>query len=248
MARVDYDRMAAHYEQARSIALDGLEGWREALAAHLPPAGGLPVLDLGAGTGLFAFALARWFDLDVIAVEPSAGMRAQARRRRPHPRVAQVGGRVEQLPLRARSCGAAWLSTVIHHLDDLPGCARALREVLPAGGPVLVRSAFPGRQDGITLFRFFPGARRIAATFPTVEATVEAFAAAGFALESLRPVSQVTAPGLRALAERVRLRADSTLAPLPDDELARGLAALERAAATEPAGPVVDHLDLLVLR
>jgi ubiquinone/menaquinone biosynthesis C-methylase UbiE len=248
MARVDYDQMAAAYERARSLPLDGLEGWRAALAAHLPPAHCLPVLDLGAGTGLFAGAIAEWFGVGVIAVEPFAGMRERARRRPRHPRVAQVGGRAEQLPLRSGSCGAAWLSTVIHHLDDLPHCARELRRVLRADGPLLIRGAFPRRLERITLFRFFPGARQVAETFPTVEATVEAFAGAGFALESLQPVPQVTAPSLREAAERVRLRADSTLAALPDDEFARGMAALDRGAATEPARPVVDYLDLLVLR
>ena len=79
--------------------------------------------------------------------------------------------------------------------------------------------------------------------------TVEAFAAAGFAFESLQPVPQVSAPGLQAAVERVRQRADSTLKPLPDEEFAQGLAALERAAAAEPTPtPVVDQLDLLVLR
>jgi hypothetical protein len=64
------------------------------------------VLDLGAGTGLFAAAIASWFDAEVVAVEPSAGMR---------------------------------------------------------------RSSFPGRHQGITLFRFLTGAGRIAAGFPTTK-------------------------------------------------------------------------------
>jgi hypothetical protein len=51
---------------------------------------------------------------------------------------------------------------------------------------VLIRSPFPGRHERITLFRFFPGAQRIAETFPTVEATVAAFATAGFAFEALQ--------------------------------------------------------------
>ena len=41
--------------------------------------------------------------------------------------VAWVGGQAERLPLRDGCCGGAWLSTVIHHLADLPGCARELR-------------------------------------------------------------------------------------------------------------------------
>jgi SAM-dependent methyltransferase len=235
-ARVDYDRMAAGYDRGRALPLEGLREWRAALAAHLPATGGSPVLDLGAGTGLFAAAIATWFDARVVAVEPSEGMRRRARQARPHPRVLLVGGTAERLPL-------------IHHFADLPGCARELRRVLRPGGPVLIRTAFPGRLDGITLFRFFPGAARVAETFPTVEATVGAFEAAGFAFQALQPVPQVTAPSLRAAVERVRSRADTTLQALGDGEFAAGLAAMERAAAAEAApSPIVDHLDLLVVR
>jgi hypothetical protein len=113
---------------------------------------------------------------------------------------------------------------------------------------VLICSSFPDRHQGISLFRFFPGAGRIADTFPTVEATVAAFEAAGFSFQALQQVPQVSAPSLRAALERVRLRADSTLQLLPDEEFAQGLAALERAAAETTPTPVVDHLDLLVLR
>jgi ubiquinone/menaquinone biosynthesis C-methylase UbiE len=249
MARVNYDQMAASYDCGRGMPLEGLEGWRDALAAYLPPASGRPVLDLGAGIGLFAAAMATWFDARVVGVEPSGEMRRQARQAHAHPRVAYVGGEAGRLPLRDDSCAAAWLSTVIHHIGDLAGCARELRRVLEPGGPVLIRSSFPGRHAGISLFRFFPGARQIAETFPTVEATVAAFAAAGFAFRTLQPVPQVSAPSLLAAVERVRLRADSTLKPLPDKEFAEGLAALERAGAAEKVPtPVIDYLDLLVLR
>ncbi len=73
MARVDYDQMAASYDRGRALALEALEGWRATLADWLPPGGGLPVLDLGAGIGLFAAAIVTWFDTPLVAVEPSAG-------------------------------------------------------------------------------------------------------------------------------------------------------------------------------
>jgi ubiquinone/menaquinone biosynthesis C-methylase UbiE len=247
--RVDYDQMAAVYERSRAMPLEALEEWRAALAGYLPSVSGLPVLDLGAGTGLFAAALATWFEVRVVGVEPSARMRRHAHEARSHPGVAYVGGRAERLPLRDRCCSGAWLSTVIHHIGDLARCALEVQRVLAPGGPVLIRSAFPGRHERITLFRFFPGAQRIAETFPTVEATVAAFATAGFAFEVLRPVPQVSAPSLRAAVDRVRMRADSTLKLLSDEQFAEGLAALERAAAAEATPtPVVDYLDLLVLR
>jgi len=70
MSRVDYDQMAPSYEHGRAMPLNALEKWRAALAAYLPPATGLPVLDLGAGTGLFATALGTWFEVRVVGVEP----------------------------------------------------------------------------------------------------------------------------------------------------------------------------------
>ena len=55
MSRIDYDGdIATVYDRGRAIPLDGLTAWRTALAHYLPPESGLPVLDVGAGTGLFA--------------------------------------------------------------------------------------------------------------------------------------------------------------------------------------------------
>ena len=247
MARVDFDQFASDYDRARGIAPGGLEGWRAATAPRLS---GLraPVLDLGAGSGQFAYAFARWFDVRVLAVEPSAGMRRAAQANGPDPRVAIVGGTAGNLPIRDASCGAAWLSTVIHHIPDLPAAARELRRVLLPGAPVLIRSSFPGRHDGITLFRYFPAAAAVARTFPTVPETVAAFATAGFEVRSLAPVPQQTAPDLASVRERVILRADTTLRDLPAAEFAAGLAALDAAIAVGAGRePVIDSLDLLVL-
>ena len=247
MARVDFDQFAADYDRGRGIAAVGLEGWR---AATAPLLSGLraPILDLGAGSGQFAYAFAGWFGVQVLAVEPSAGMRRAARGNGPDPRVAIIGGTAGHLPLRDGGCGAAWLSTVIHHIPDLPAAARELRRVLQPGAPVLIRGSFPGRHDGITLFHYFPGAEAVARTFPTVAETAAAFAGAGFAMRSLESVAQQSAPDLAAVRERVMLRTDTTLRNLPEAEFAAGIAAIDAALARgEGDAPVVDYLDLLVL-
>jgi ubiquinone/menaquinone biosynthesis C-methylase UbiE len=255
MARVDYDRMAADYVEGRVLPPEGMEPWRAAIAPWVQgEAGGeSPVLDLGAGTGQFAAAIAGWFGVEVVAVEPSGGMRAQAARVHPHPGVRWVAGVAERLPLGDRACAWAWVSTVVHHLDDLERAASELRRVVRPGGRVLVRQAFPGRMDAITLYeRYFPGAARALVAgggLPSVARVSAAFAAAGFRTEALQRVGQVSATSLAAYRDKVRLRADTGLALLPDEEFAAGLAALDRAveAETTPV-PVVDRLDLLVLR
>jgi SAM-dependent methyltransferase len=255
MARVDYDRMAADYVEGRALPPAGMEPWRVAIERWLPPpgAGRDPVLDLGAGTGQFAAAIAGWFGIGVVAVEPSAGVRGQAVRAFPHPGVAWVGGVGERLPVRDGACAWAWVSTVLHHLDDLEAAAGELRRVLRPGAVVLVRQAFPGRLDGVTLYhRYFPGAAGTLVAgggLPTVERVAAAFAGAGFGVEGLERVDQVSAPSLAVYLDKVRRRADTGLRLLPDEAFAAGLAALERDAAAETSPtPVVDGLDLLVLR
>ena len=161
MARIDYDRMAPDYVRGRALPAEGLEAWRAAIEPWVPEGDGgrSPVLDLGAGTGQFAAAIAGWFGVEVVAVEPSRGMRAQAAGAHPHAGVRWVAGVAERLPLRAGACAWAWVSTVVHHLDDLDAAAAELGRVLRPGGAVLVRQAFPGRMEAITLYgRFFPGA------------------------------------------------------------------------------------------
>ena len=248
MARVDYDRQAARFDAGRALSAEAAAGWRDAVAPYLASLTA-PLLDLGSGTGRFAELLAGWFALRVVGVEPSAGMRRAARRNVARPDVSFAGGVAEALPLRDASCGAAWLSTVIHHFRDLPGAARELRRVLVPGAPVLVRSWFPGTSGDLLMYRYFPSAPAIANTFPTVEDTVAAFASAGFAPEHRESVAQESAPSLRAYAARVRTRADTTLELLDDEEFERGLAWLDRdAAAEQTPQPVVNTLELLVLR
>jgi SAM-dependent methyltransferase len=243
MARIPYNsHHAAAFAATRHLPDQGLAGWREAVTRHLAPRPGLRLLDLGAGTGMWARAFTDWYDgLDVIAVEPAEAMRARCL----HPRV--LAGDAANIPLPDGSVDAAWLSTVIHHVPDLTAAARELRRVLRPGGPVMIRSAFAGRHHAITMFRFFPEAIRVLDTFPSVDDVEAAFATAGFAPVSLEQVPQTTAPSLREAAASLRREAHTLLQLITDDEYATGLARLHRAAEAE-SGPVIDALDLLVLR
>ncbi|GAA2591045.1 hypothetical protein GCM10010399_21790 [Dactylosporangium fulvum] len=243
MARIAYNNHdAAAFEATRHLSDQGLAAWREAVTRHLDPRPGTRLLDLGAGTGMWARAFTDWYDnIDVIAVEPAAAMRARCL----HPQV--IAGDAANIPLADSSIDAAWLSTVIHHLPDLSAAARELRRVLRPGGPVLIRSALAGRHHAITLFRFFPEAIRVLNTFPSVDDIEAAFATAGFTTVSFEQVPQTTAPSLRDVAANIRREAHTPLQLITDDEYATGLARLQHAAQTE-SGPVVDALDLLVLR
>jgi ubiquinone/menaquinone biosynthesis C-methylase UbiE len=243
MAMIAYDRVdAGAFAETRHLSDDGAGAWRAAAEHHGRPRAGMRWLDLGAGTGSWASKFTRWFPgLEVVAVEPSAAMRDRCAHR------PLIAGDASGIPLRPGTVDAVWMSTVVHHLPDLAAAAEDLRRVLRPGGPVLIRSAFAGRPDGISLFRFFPEAVAVLDTYPGVGDVAAAFGSAGFTLEAVSPVPQVTAASLREAADGLRREAHTPLQLIGDDAYGRGLERLKAAARTA-TGPVIDSLDLMVLR
>ncbi|GAA1500697.1 hypothetical protein GCM10009827_007240 [Dactylosporangium maewongense] len=241
MGRIAYDdREAAAFEANRHLSEASLDAWREAVGRHVSPRPGQRLLDLGSGTGSWARAFTQWFPgVEVLAVDPSAAMRARSLHR------PVVEGHAAQLPVGDGTVDAVWVSTVIHHVPDLAAAARELRRVLRPGAPLLIRSVFAGRHDGLALVRCFPEAAEVLDTYPSV-ADVEAAFRDGFRTVALERVPQTTAPSWREAAQALRRDAHTPLKLISDEAYAAGLARLRRFAETEP-GPVVDALDLLVL-
>ncbi len=253
MARISYDeRTAAAFKAVREVPRDGLSEWREAVRRHLHPSQGMTLVDIGAGTGAFAAAFSDWFDLSVLAVEPSAAMQDQIPRT---PAIQVLEGNASVLPLPDESADAAWLSLVIHHIPDLGVAAHEIRRVLRPGAPVLIRGGMSGTNyDGIENVRWFPETARTIDTFPSVEDTCKAFAAAGFHQEALEQVRETYLTSLADFLGQVdrHRRADTTIRNLTEDEFLRGKERLRRAVrhAENTANPETrsNWLDLLVLR
>ena len=260
MARISYDeRTAAAFKSVREIPREGLSEWREALRRHLDPSPGMTLVDIGAGTGVFATAFDDWFDLNVVAVEPSAAMRDQIPRT---PCIQVLEGDASALPLPDESADAAWLSLVLHHVPDLGVAAREIRRVLRPGAPVLIRQGFPDRYEpsgslkpeSIELVRWFPETARTVATFPSLRDTCEAFADAGFRQDALEQVRETRPTSLADLLGQVDTfrQADTTMRGLTEDEFLRGKERLRRAVreaeATGSRETRRNWLDLLVLR
>jgi SAM-dependent methyltransferase len=247
VARISYDEeTAAAYRAVREIPRDGLSEWREAIRRHLEPSPGMTLLDIGAGTGQFSAAFHDWFGIEVVAVEPSAAMRARI------PSTAGIRvleGDASAVPLPAASTDAAWLSLVLHHVANLDAAAREIRRVLRPGAPVLVRQGFPGRLDEIEIVRWFPETARAVETYPSIADVCEAFGAAGFRMETLERVREMYPTGLADfLGELDTLRhADTTLRGLTEEEFQRGKERV-RDAVGENLEPRSNGLDLLVLR
>ncbi|WP_433302091.1 class I SAM-dependent methyltransferase [Actinoplanes sp. CA-030573] len=247
MERVDYDaRQHAVYAAGRAMPDDMRQTWAEVFAAWAPPERPLTVLDLGSGTGRFTPTLAGTFGGPVYGVEPSERMREQAA---PHPGVEYRAGRAEAIPLPDRSCDLVLMFLMFHHVVDRPAAVAEIRRVLRPGGRVLLHSTFADRMPDLLWHRFIPGARTVEQRmFPTLTEVVRLFGAAGMPVVAIERVREKFAPSLSSYAARMRLRPISTFEHLTEDEIVRGLTALDRAAAAETTPrPVTAEVDLLVL-
>ena len=220
---VDYDQVASRYREGRSLPAEVLDRWATAVAPYLAH-GPIRVVDVGAGTGVFAGAWPQWTTATVVAIEPSMAMvRAGGVS---HAGVSFAQAVAERLPLRDASTDLIWLSTSLHHFADVHRSAAEFSRVLKEGGLVLVRTYVPGRTE-VAWANEFPGRSKWEARFHTEDELRSIFGAHGFVLADVREVLEWSETyGVSARwAEKMR-HADSMLTALSDDEVAEGLAAL----------------------
>ncbi len=104
------------------------------------------VLDLGAGTGKLTRQL-RGRGLDVVAVEPSAGMREQLARAVPD--VAVYAGTAEEIPLPDGSVDAVLVAQAWHWVDRSRAVPEVARVLVPGGQLGLVWNIRDEREDWV---------------------------------------------------------------------------------------------------
>ena len=121
--RTSFGGAAQLYERARP-------GYPAGVVDLLVGPGARRVLDLGAGTGKLTRVLLER-GLDVVAVEPSAGMRAEFARVLPG--VPVLDGRAEALPLDAGSVDAVVAGQAWHWVDPARAVPELARVLVPGG-------------------------------------------------------------------------------------------------------------------
>jgi ubiquinone/menaquinone biosynthesis C-methylase UbiE len=121
------------------------------LARLLGPPKGSEILDVGAGTGNYAVALAG-LGYRVIAVEPAATMRRQARGA---PGVRWVAATAERLPLADGRAEGAVCVLALHHFGDARAALSEVRRVV-GGGPVVIFTFDPRLGQRFWFEDYFP--------------------------------------------------------------------------------------------
>lgn len=149
----DDERLAGVYDQGNEMPEESLRAWVGMIASFVRrPAPS--IVEIGAGTGVFSAAMARWIEgSGVLAVDPSEVMLAQARRHHAHAAVRYVPGSAEAVPAPSAAFDVALLSRVIHHIPDRPRAVRELARILRTGGRVIVRTTFRERLDAAVFSR-----------------------------------------------------------------------------------------------
>ena len=248
---MDYNKsLYRNYARARTLSPDRAELWMDRVAEYLPSKPGLVILDLGSGTGRFSALLAAHFAAQVIGVEPSHKMRAEAGRHASHFRVSYVEGDAAEIPCMEGSVDAAFMSMVLHHVQDITEMCGELSRVLKPDGVVFIRSFFRERVGLARHYDFFPSASEVdAARLPSVAETVSAFRECGFEVLAHEVVEDQVADSLMAYCERLKLKACSTLELIPEAEYHEGISTMEKAAIAEPEPePITSPIDFLVFR
>ena len=247
---IDYDQqLYCNYHQGRRLEPSVMQQWRRVMRRFMVDRSGLNILDLGCGTGRFSTDLADEFNSNVVGVEPSDKMRSIAEAECNDTRVRFLEGKAERIPIPDNSFDVAWLSQIMHHLQDLPAAASELQRVMKPSGLVLIRSNFKGRLNGFCrYYDFFPTGLEVdESRHPTIEQVCDCFGVHDFRLQSMETVEQIEATNLQEYSDRIRLRTYSTFELISEEEFEQGLAKLQHAADIEDTPkPVTAKLDLLV--
>ena len=131
MAFDEWHRVQANsFGAAADVYERGRPPYPAAAIDWLIPAHAARVADVGAGTGKLTRQL-RERGLDVIAVEPSAGMREQLRRAVPE--VPVVGGTAEQIPLADGTVDVVLVAQAWHWFDPERAVPEVARVLAPGG-------------------------------------------------------------------------------------------------------------------
>ncbi len=142
-----YDKIGKTYAQTRKS--DSRIGRK--LLQLLESTHASKIVDIGAGTGSYAFFLAE-YGYEVLAVEPSATMRNQAIS---HPAIEWIDGYAENLPLPDRSAEAAIIILAFHHFKDYRQALREIHRVV-GNGKIIVFTYDPAMISSFWLTKYFP--------------------------------------------------------------------------------------------
>ena len=155
-----FQGLPRHYDSMGAVLSFGQDPrWRRALVRAIDPQPGQRVLDVATGTGMVAEALARRSTCEVVGLDQSEAMLAEARARVSRDpelaaRVSLVPGEAERLPFADAEFDALTFTYLLRYVDDRAATMRELARVLGPGGRIgMVEFGVPPRARLRALWR-----------------------------------------------------------------------------------------------
>jgi len=137
---------------------------------------------------------------------------------------------------------------IYHHLDPESAVAEIDR-VVRRGGNVIIRNPTRETVDGFEYMRFFPEARALdLARMPATGDLLSTLAARDFECVRRQTIMHPFAASYREYFDKVSQRALSSLAAIPDEAFAQGLAAFERHCRTAQDRPIYEPIEMFLFR
>ncbi|MDP9800560.1 demethylmenaquinone methyltransferase/2-methoxy-6-polyprenyl-1,4-benzoquinol methylase [Arcanobacterium wilhelmae] len=149
-----FDDVAAKYDLMNTVLTGGqVYGWRRTTTVAIDPKPGEKILDLAAGTGTSSAEYAK-AGAEVVALDFSAGMIEEGRRRYPHLNFVQ--GDAMDLPFEDNTFDAVTISYGLRNVNDPhKALAEMYRVVKPGGRLVVAEFSQPQNAAFNQLYRFF---------------------------------------------------------------------------------------------
>ncbi len=247
---MDYDQttMPAVYDAARGYSEATKELWRQTIVASAADRSISKILDLGCGTGRYTESLAHWFSADVVGVDPSSEMLSKARDKDTGG-TSYILGSAEAIPLPEASIDLILMSMVFHHLNDKDRAIMECHRVLSKNGLICLRAGTTEQISNYPYTPFFNEAKTIFETRLQSRSEITAqFTHHGFELLEHKIIESEIAKDWKAFADKISLRADSTLNRLSDEDFQTGLKKLIAHAATTERKAVAEPIDYFVFQ
>jgi len=151
MQPVDYNTISKIYDDVRSGDIELINQ----LLSELSVGDSSRILDIGCGTGNYAWLLKELTHARVYGVDPSEGMLSKARQKAPAVDFRQ--GSAKALPFEDAFFDLIYMTDVIHHVTDIGRMFDEICRVLTPGGKVCIATQSHKQIEMRPIARFFPG-------------------------------------------------------------------------------------------
>jgi ubiquinone/menaquinone biosynthesis C-methylase UbiE len=234
---INYDEsnLPSIYSIARQLPRETINLWLDTIQDHIEhPID--TILDLGCGEGRFSSALSNAFHAKVYGIDPSWKMLALAQRRDSRAtHVQYIRGCGEHMPVHDHQISMAFMSMVLHHLENVDTTIAEILRVLSPHGYLAIRNTTREDIHQSECLKFFPTAKQFdLQRMPRTKDLIARVTAQGFQLVASNIVKQVFAHDYRKYYEKISQRGLSGLLVISDYEFHSGLKRLKQYCEQQP--------------